>query len=61
MVRRWEDLTYRQKKVVMGLGRSTRANGPMMVAWLNEQAAVGHNVWESVDSLATVFEKNWKR
>jgi hypothetical protein len=61
MVRRWQDLTHRQKKIVMGLARSTRASGPMMVAWLNDQAADEHNVWESIDSLATLFEKNWKR
>ena len=59
MVRRWEDLTYRQRKIVMGLARSTRSSGPMMVAWLNGQDEQG-SLWDNIDTLAELFEKQWK-
>ena len=55
MDRRWEDLTYRQRKIVTGLARSTRSNGPMMMAWLNQQ----DDVWDNIDRLAELFENNW--
>ena len=61
MDRRWEELTHRERKIVTGLARSTRSNGPMMIKWLNKVNSEGQNVWENIEALAAVFDKSWMR
>jgi len=60
MVRRWEDLSNGERRIVRGLVKATKSPGPSMVNWLNDVDAEQGDVWDSVATLADVFEKHWK-